>query len=244
MPYRFALEKQDDSDYASGRVFYNLPGHPAFPVRLASEIFQRCLDLTDLKNQPLRLYDPCCGGTYHLAVLAFLHGDKVSEIIASDIDPEALSVARRNLSLLTPEGLDRRIAELHEMQTRFGKESHAEALASAERLRQRLEAIHPPRARLFQADVFDTQAIRQGLGGEQVNLVITDIPYGIQSEWQGNAAGGDPVWQMLESLTGVLAEGAVAAIASTKEQKGGHERYQQVGKLKMGKRLVIFLKYR
>ena len=36
MTYRFALEDQDFSDYASGRVIYNLPGAPAFPLRPGS----------------------------------------------------------------------------------------------------------------------------------------------------------------------------------------------------------------
>jgi len=36
MPYRFATERRDYSDYSSGRVFYGAPGYPAFPVRLVS----------------------------------------------------------------------------------------------------------------------------------------------------------------------------------------------------------------
>ncbi|MFK7803274.1 MAG: hypothetical protein AB8G95_16690, partial [Anaerolineae bacterium] len=39
MPYRFATENKDYSDFASGRVFYGAPGHPVFPVRLISEVF-------------------------------------------------------------------------------------------------------------------------------------------------------------------------------------------------------------
>jgi antitoxin HigA-1 len=31
MPYRFATEKNDYSDYAGGHVFYGTPGQPAFP---------------------------------------------------------------------------------------------------------------------------------------------------------------------------------------------------------------------
>ena len=44
MQYRYAREQTDFSDFSSGRVFYSLPGHPAFPVRLAGEIFQRCIE--------------------------------------------------------------------------------------------------------------------------------------------------------------------------------------------------------
>ncbi len=43
MPYQFAVDRPNYSDLASGRVLYSVPGHHAFPVRLASEIFQRCL---------------------------------------------------------------------------------------------------------------------------------------------------------------------------------------------------------
>ena len=44
MEYKFASERTNYTDLASGNVFYSLPGHPAFPVRLASEIYQRCLE--------------------------------------------------------------------------------------------------------------------------------------------------------------------------------------------------------
>src|SRR2546421_6852423 len=50
------------------RVLYGGPGSSAFPVRLASEIFQRCR--SRLAHQgappPYTLYDPCCGEGYLL----------------------------------------------------------------------------------------------------------------------------------------------------------------------------------
>ena len=55
MEYKFANEHANYADLASGHVFYSLPGHPAFPVRLASEIYQRCLALRGTGN--LSLYD-------------------------------------------------------------------------------------------------------------------------------------------------------------------------------------------
>src|SRR5688500_18089331 len=157
MTFKFATEKEDYSAYAGGQVFYNLPGHPAFPVRLASEIFQRCLHLRSAKGQhaPVRLYDPCCGGAYHLAVLAYLHWEHILEISASDVDGEALSIAQRNLSLLTSEGLQQRTAEIEEMQRLYKKDSHTEARRSAgilkDRLLQQLEARAIP-VRAFKAD--------------------------------------------------------------------------------------------
>src|SRR5687767_4526533 len=115
MQYKYAKEQLDYSDFSSGRVFYSLPGHPAFPVRLASEIFQRCLAYRERFYQvssPCTLYDPCCGVAYHLSILAYLHREHIREIIASDIDEKAVALAERNLGLLHRDGLEERIREL------------------------------------------------------------------------------------------------------------------------------------
>ena len=104
MPYAFETEDRDYSDFAGGRVIYSLPGAPAFPARLASEIFLRGQKLT-AKSSPLRLFDPCCGGAYHLAAIGFLHGAAVEHILAADIDRRALDLAEKNLGLLTGAGL-------------------------------------------------------------------------------------------------------------------------------------------
>ena len=124
MLYRFASERRDYSDYASGRVFMGRPGHPAFPIRLASELFQRCLAVRRAGGLtgPCVLYDPCCGGAYLLSTLAYLHWHEIDRVIGSDIDEEALALAARNLSLLTLEGLDRRIQDLAAMRAaRMGR---------------------------------------------------------------------------------------------------------------------------
>src|SRR6188768_151923 len=85
MLYRFAQERVDYSDFASGRVFRSLPGRTAFPVRLADELFQRCLSLRppDQRATPVTLYDPCCGGATLLCTLAILHWASIRQIVAS-----------------------------------------------------------------------------------------------------------------------------------------------------------------
>jgi 23S rRNA (guanine2535-N1)-methyltransferase len=250
MPYLFTTEHHNDADYAAGRVFYSLPGHPAFPVRLASEIFQRCLALraADGLTAPCALYDPCCGGAYHLATLAYLHGEQIAAIAASDIDEEVLRLARRNLDLLTPLGLGLRIGELEHLWVRYGKASHMEALDSAGRLRERLLSLtarHSISLSVFHADAAGGEQILAELGACAVDVVITDVPYNRLSAWQGDAgapATSDPLWQMLEALRPVLAPGAVVAIASDKGQKAEHAAYHRADRFQIGKRRIVLLR--
>src|SRR5438067_819270 len=140
MPYRFARERLDHADFASGRVFHSLPGRTGFPVRLADELFQRCLAIRSARghHEPAVLYDPCCGGATLLCTLAYQHWPALAQIIAADADPDAVALAGRNLALLTPAGLAERRAAIEAYHREFGKASHADALASADRLASRL----------------------------------------------------------------------------------------------------------
>ena len=202
MHYLFATERPDYSDLASGRVLYSLPGHPAFPIRLADEILQRCLAWRAANHLTgsCVLYDPCCGGAYHLSVLAALHWRSFREIVGSDIDESAVGVARRNLGLLSADGLDRRVGELSDLFNLYGKESHNAALESARRLRARiggLAAEHPLGARVFQANALDGEALRQHLNGVAVEIVFADVPYGWQSQWRASDPGAEPGQELL-----------------------------------------------
>jgi 23S rRNA (guanine2535-N1)-methyltransferase len=246
MPYEFATENQDYSDYSGGRVIYSQPGAPAFPIRLASEIFQRALHRLQ-PARPVRLYDPCCGGAYHLSALGFLHGEWIRAILASDIDEGVLGLARRNLGLLTPAGLERRTGEIAALHEQYGKDSHAQALHSAKELRKRLEALPAGTisGRVFQADALQGESLRRALAeeaGEPIDLVLTDLPYGRMTGWQmppGEA--GAPPEQMLEALLSVLQPGALVAAAADKAQKLAHPRYQRLERFQIGKRQVTFL---
>src|SRR5262249_13232498 len=105
MPYRFALEREDYSDLAAGKGFQSLPHNPAFPIRLANEIFQRCIAIRAQINssspeERLVLYDPCCGSGYLLGTLAYFNWPHLAQLIGSDIEPRALAVAAKNLALL------------------------------------------------------------------------------------------------------------------------------------------------
>jgi len=258
MPYRFARERLNYSDFASGRVFRSLPGRTGFPVRLADELFQRCLAIRRAYGQvdPVVLYDPCCGGASLLCTLALLHWPLISKIIASDIDPEAVALAGRNLELLTPEGLARRRKEIAALHDQFGKASHAEALQSADRLTAQLdEHLHsgPLPTRLFQGDALDHMSVLDHLAPGSVDVVIADVPHGRYTHWRharaeqespGAQDGSATIGYLLEALQSVLAPGAVVAIAGDKSQRARHERYSPAGTLQVGKRRATLLTLR
>jgi len=250
MQYKYATEQQDYSDFSSGRVFYSLQGHPAFPVRLASEIFQRCLAHRETIygiSTSVILYDPCCGAAYHLSVLAYLHGEHIREVIGSDIDEKAVAVARKNLGLLRMDGLDQRIDEVTKMFEQYGKDSHHDALRSASLLKQRLSALttkHSLETSVFQADATDREEISSNLKAESVDLVITDVPYGKHSHWRDPDVDelSNPLNSMLEALLGILSPKSIVAIASDKQQKVLHERFQCIEQFRVGKRRVVIVK--
>jgi len=70
MQYDFTV-KEDLSDFYSGRVINSIPGIPAFPIRLMSEIFHYCKSSQN-PIHPLVIYDSCCGSAYHLTAFFFL----------------------------------------------------------------------------------------------------------------------------------------------------------------------------
>jgi hypothetical protein len=240
MQYKYATELVDYSDFASGRVLYSLPGHPAFPVRLASEIFQRCMAIRG-DSSPYVLYDPCCGAAYHLSVLGYLHGKQIQEILASDVDEKAVALASQNLGLLTPAGLDRRIDQISELLKQYGKESHAEAWASAQKLRSQLPSTLL-KTKAFRASATDSAAMLENIKPNSVDLVLTDVPYGQGSSWADAEGSLNPLWSMLEALYPILSAAAIVAVISDKGQKAGHEHYQRMEHFQVGKRRVAILK--
>lgn len=249
MPYKFATERLDFSDLASGRVFHSLLGHPAFPVRLTDEIYQRCLAKRNTQGvtEPCTLYDPCCGAAYNLSVLAYRHWHSLRIVIGSDIDQTALQVAQQNLGMLSLEGLDKRIGEITELVQKFGKESHQQALESAQRLRQRLKILnaeHPLTTKVFQANVLDGQALRANLRGTHIDIVIADVPYSAHSQWwmdEAEQSPDRPLWKMLNSLREVLSPRSILALVTDKGQKVAHSGYQRIEQFQIGKRRVTLL---
>lgn len=203
-------------------------------------------ELTDHTQRQV-VYDPCCGIAYHLSTLAYGHWHSIQEIIGSDIERQAVEVAQRNLQLLTPEGLSQRRQELADKYHEFGRESYRDALKSVDTLRAHIMDLvkqHPIRTRVFQASAFDAQALVSQLGGTRVDIVLTDVPYGQRSEWQGDPLkrAQNPISAMLAALMNILHAGSVVAVVSDKRQKITHDAYRRVERFQIGKRQVVLLK--
>ena len=269
MQYRYEVDDRDDSDLASGRVLYNLPGAPAFPVRLMCELFERGLAArrTAAGGQaggqagwPAVVYDPCCGAAYHLAALGFRRRADLAGLYASEIDPRAAAAARRNLGLLTPVGLAQRAGELDALYASYGKESHRLALESAWRLAAEQAGWSGPALELgvFQADLGDlaaqSAALSGALGARRVDLLFADVPYGQHSRWLGNLGvqpAGGPLAALLAAAAAVLPPGGAAVIVSDKRQAGFQKEdfrrgqpagLEQVEHLKIGHRQAEILR--
>jgi 16S rRNA G966 N2-methylase RsmD len=244
MEYKFATEQANYADLASGHVFYSLPGHTAFPIRLASEIYQRCLAWREQGSSPCSIYDPCCGAAYHLSVIAYLHWDSICRVICSDIDEKAVQLAERNLGLLTPAGMERRSREIAAMVRLYDKDSHKGALESINRMQEQvnlLTAVRPIQTQIFQANATQAASLREGLHGAAIDIVFSDIPYGQHFQWE-QTQSPHSIWAMLEALLEFLSPKSILAIASDKFQKASHEKYSLLEKFQIGKRQIVILK--
>ncbi|MCF6467925.1 rRNA methyltransferase [Nonomuraea sp. MG754425] len=211
MTYRHAIDRTNHQDLASGAVLHSAPGFPAFPVRLAGEIFQRALALRG-GDRPAVLWDPCCGSGYLLTVLALLYRRQIASVLACDLAPEARHLAARNLGLLSQAGLAARAADLEERAARFGKPAYDSAARAARRLAAGLDAAggDVPHA-VRQADALDPAQLQRALGHHTPDIVITDVPYGEQTHWHGPSAAAG-VTGLVEALTAVLPHDSVIAV--------------------------------
>src|SRR5262249_21354022 len=127
---------------------------------------------------PYTLYDPCCGGGYLLTTLGFLHNNRLKKIYASDINPQAIVLAKKNLQLLHTDGLNQRIAELKNLANSYHKSSHIEAVEDAKKLYHFLS--NNIDIECFEADITSKELVKI----KEVDIIITDLPYGKLVNWK------------------------------------------------------------
>lgn len=217
-------------------------GTTAFPVKLASEIFLRGRSYLRSKsdNKKYSLFDPCCGGAHLLTTIGILNGHYLNRIVGSDIDHRVIEIAQGNLSMVNQDGIQNRLDQIKRMYNAYRKESHREAIGSAERLKQMiLDRRSTIETGCFQADATDSN-FRWTKG--TFDIVITDLPYGEVVKWR--SAEIDPTTRLLENLLSVVSSNAVVIIVSDKKQVINNSNYNRLERFKVGKRQVAFLEPR
>ncbi len=236
--YKFVEAKENYKDYSSGRVIYGVPNATNFPVRLASDIFQRCTEclIKKGKSPPYIVYDPLCGAAYTLTVLGFLHREEIKKIFASDSNKEMLDFANKNLSLLNNKGMNKRINELEELFVNYKKISHKEALESAQRLKSKIKNLD---VEIFQFNIITEEILPKQVS--DLNIVIADVPYGKLVNWDGLKEGSNPVEIFLNKIKNRLNSNAIVALILNKKQEVSFKEYKLIKKFKIGKRKVILL---
>jgi len=232
MQYRYVTEKQNYEDYAAGRVILSMSGGTSFPVRLASEIFQRCAAYFP-DDKRLSVYDPCCGTGYLLTTIGFLHGDKIAALYGSDINPDAVDFASDNLKLLTHEGLQNREESLQDLANQFGKQSHQDALDSLNRLREKIPA------KAIETSTWRANALELSVP-QTVDLIICDVPYGDATEWQITNSE-NPLKDLIHVQYDALVDGGIIAIISDKKQKAAYPQFKRLQHETAGKRRFTIL---
>ncbi|NNF33277.1 MAG: hypothetical protein HKN68_04170 [Saprospiraceae bacterium] len=232
---KYRTSKVESYDFlAAGSVLYSAPGIPNFPVRLGNEIFNRCLGHYGTGNS-IRLYDPCCGGGYLLTTIALLNGKSISHIFASDIDTRALKWARKNLSLLSMDGINARKRQLTELFQTYGKDSHRSSLLHIERLMSLVtDDDFDISVECFQYDILNNS----GSFTSETDIIITDVPYGNLVQWSQESG----IDKMLEQLKKTMHKDSIIAIIHDKYQKRTNQDYKRLEKFKVGKRVTEILK--
>lgn len=193
----------------------------------------------DGRKPPYTVYDPLCGVGYTLTVLGFLHGEHIKRLVASDHDEAILKTARKNLDLLSPDGLQARAADLQKLYKEHSRPSHLDAMGSAERLRQRIEDTTETEVSVFPQNALKIEDKRPELG--LVDMAFVDLPYGELTQWQGQEETGDATHQLLEGLIERLPSAGVIAVVSNEKPGFQFPGLARRSRFKVGKRHVVLL---
>ena len=171
-------------------------------------------------------------------MLGLLHSEDIKNIFASDANEKILKFAEKNLSLLNVDGLSRRISELENFIIDYDKDSHRDALRSAKNIEQIVKGLKIE-TKIFELNVLENIQLNDFV--KNIDIVITDIPYGNLVKWYGLNEGINPVQIMLDKIKKRLNPISIVAVVSDKKQEIKHEGFEQVKKFKVGKRKVFLL---
>jgi tRNA G10 N-methylase Trm11 len=187
----------------------------------------------------VRLWDPCCGSGYLASVLGLLHRDRLTHVRATDVDEDAVGIAARNLELLTAEGLAERERELRRSALDFGRVAFVERAESARDLAAGLAAMGGDLP--HESAVADVFALTEPVDAD---LVITDVPYGEMTHWEGGVPEGDPIRGLLAAMGRVLPSHAVVVVTARTRRIPLPEGVRALERVKVGNRSAALVRAR
>lgn len=234
MTYKYA-RKCNYEKYASWGVLYNKPWSTWFPVRLLDEI--RCrtkvlLGKNDIQNK-LRVYDPCWWIWYMLTVLWFLHWIDISEILVSDIDAESVTIAKKNLSLLSFNWIQKRIIELQTYIDLYNKVSHKKSKTYAQEIKSEVVAIQHI---VSDCSVLDIAKISKKPKEKLFDVIICDIPYGKMTQWWGHST----INNLFVGISHVMHEHSIFVLITPKIPTPLSLEFKKVDSFQVWKRKILF----
>jgi len=183
--------------FAHGRVLYRYPGSDAcrFSPRLSYSLIEH-IPTSPSAERPSVLWDPFCGTGMIVSIACLFFPKKFQTIIASDIAPEAVECAGKNLSLVSSvEAANKRLKYIRGL-----RGMHAKACRRWGEVAEYLEALMPlieqtqrraPTLRAFTASAF---ALRPGIEGDL--HFVGDVPYGRTS----HVGGGRQLTALLDRI--------------------------------------------
>jgi len=231
MIYRFA-EKNSFQYLAAGSVIKSYKGNTNFPVRLGHEIFNRCLQYIDNKEK-VTIYDPMCGSGYLLTTVGLLNFNKISKIYGSDINDEVINVARKNLRLLTIEGIKKRENEIQHLLDNYDRESYEIGLQQITIFKNIVNKDLD--FELFKRDLFE-ESVKSDI---KADIIIMDLPYNNLVNYQGNYSKN----KLEEQIVRLTQKNTIIAVIKNKAQKlTVNSTLQRLEKIKTGKRVIEIYK--
>lgn len=231
-------KNQSYEHLAAGHVIYGLSGSPNFPIRLAHEVYNRCLS-HQKQQHGVSIYDPCCGTGYLLTTIGLLNHKSIAKIWGSDINVKFTEVAQKNLGLLGTQGLDKREEDLVLLASQYQKSSHIRALESLDHIREMIADLdHPIDFQVFHRDILSP--ITSPGPSFTANIIITDVPYLQLVDWNG--AGG--INTLLNNIRVNIDTESIIAVVHDKRQRIANEFYERIERFKVGKRVIEIFRLR
>lgn len=123
------------------------------------------------------------------------------------------------------------------MKKNIKKLSHHEAILNAKFLKEVIENRNEP----IEIDCFVRDIQAEKLNTFTADVIITDLPYGILTNWKNNE--GEPITNLLDNLYPNMKPGiSLLALIFNKKIKLNSPYFQKVDHFKIGKRYIYILR--